>query len=85
MCYNITRKIYKGNVLSFDYNNISGYKVCPKNKLSNGIEVNEMVIVKPDFIKKIIKRKVRVMLEKLDEESDSDDTRKALDHVARYR
>lgn len=85
MYYNITKKQYKGDILSFDCNNISGYKVAPKNKVNDGIEVSKIVIVKPDFIKKILKRKVRVMLETLDDESDSDDTRKALDHVARYR
>lgn len=85
MYYNITKKQHEGSILFFDYNNINGYKVTPKNKVNDGIEVSEMVIVKPDFIKKLLKRKVRVMLETLDDESDSDDTRKALDHVARYR
>ena len=37
MYYNITKKQYEGDVLSFDCNNISGYKVSPKNKLANGI------------------------------------------------
>ena len=53
-------------------------------KVKGGILVNEMVIIKPDFIKKLLKKKVRLMLENLDSESD-DETRKALGHVERYR
>ena len=83
MYYLISKKQYKGDVLFFECN-LEGYKVTPKNKIKGGILVNEMVIIKPEFIKKLLKKKVRLMLENLDSESD-DDTRKALGHVERYR
>lgn len=83
MYYLISKKQYKGDVLFFDCN-LEGYKVKPKNKIKGGILVDEMVIIKPDFIKKLLKKKVRLMLENLDSDSD-DDTRKALGHVERYR
>jgi len=85
MYYNIAKKEFKGDTTSFNYNDIAGYKVTPKTKIKDGIEVTKMTIVKPEFIKKIIKKKVRLMLENLEDDSDSDDTRKALGHVERYR
>ena len=51
MYYLISKKQYKGDVLFFDCN-LEGYKVKPKNKIKGGILVDEMVIIKPDFIKK---------------------------------
>jgi hypothetical protein len=85
MYYFISKKKCGGNVLFLDFNKIDGYKVNPKNKIADGIVVSEMTIVKPYFINQLLKKKVRIMLEILDEESDSDDSRKALDDVQRYR
>ena len=84
MYYNISKKQYKGDVLFFDYDNIKGYKVTPKNKIKHGILVTNLTVVKKEFITKILKKKVRIMLEILDSDSD-DDTRKALDDIARYK
>jgi len=84
MYYNIIKKQYKGDVLFFDYDNIEGYKVFPKNKIKHGVLVTNLTVIKPDFITKILKKKVRIMLENLDSDSD-DNTRKALDDVARYK
>lgn len=84
MYYFVSKKPCKWEVLQIDIDSLSGYKVNPKNKIKNGIKVNEMIIVNRELIKKILKKKVRIMLENLDEES-SGDTRKALDHVQRYK
>lgn len=72
---------------------IKGYRIVPKNKVPYaGIAVNEMVIVKPDFIDKIIKKKIKLRLDYylrfiIDgiEGNDDDDSRKALDDLQRYR
>ena len=57
-----------------------------------GIKVNEMIIIKPSLIDKIIKRKIKkhldfylkVIIDNIDNDSD-DDTRIALDDLARYK
>jgi len=66
----------------------------PKNKVHyEGILVTEVCIVKPTFIEKMMKRKIknrldfylRYVIEGMDGEDDADDTRKALDDLQRYR
>lgn len=84
MYYSISKKTNK-SVFSFDFCEIEGYTVTPKNRIQDAILVSEMTIVKPEFIKKILKKKVRLMLENLDSQSDDDDTRKALDIIERYK
>lgn len=89
MNYLVTKNKNEVDVLFLE-NNINGYKLTPKIKISDGISVKEIIIVKQDFIKKLIKKKVRLMLEELDnlfdDSSDSSsDSRKALDHIQRYR
>lgn len=73
---------------------IKGYQFMPKNKVHyDGILVTEVCIVKPTFIEKMMKRKIknrldfylRYVIEGMDGEDDSDDTRKALDDLQRYR
>lgn len=78
-----------------DYKNIAGFKVKPKNgKKYGGVEVNEMLIIKPDFIDIILKRKIGKKLESylnyLIEVLDDDDTDGAklaqtLNDIERYR
>ena len=84
MHYFIKKDKYEGYIIFINYNKSKGYKVNPKGKLENAIYVNEMTIIKPSLIKKIIKRKIRIMLETIESESDSD-ARIALGDIERYR
>ena len=78
-----------------DYKNMAGFKVKPKNgKKYGGVEVSEMLIIKPDFIDLILKRKIGKKLENyinyLIEVLESDDTDGAklaqtLNDIDRYR
>lgn len=91
--YFISKKKYNGEVVFVNYDKTNGYKFNPKNNYPyEGIKVNEMVIIKPSLIEKIIKRKIKnrldfylkIIIDNLDDESD-DDTRIALDDLARYK
>ncbi len=83
------------DVVYIDYKNMAGFKVKPKNgKKYGGVEVNEMLIIKPDFIDLILKRKIGKKLEGyinyLIEVLESDDTdgsklAQTLNDIERYR
>ena len=91
--YLISKKKYNGEVVLVDYDKKSGYKLNPKNNYPyDGIKVNEMIIIKPSLIEKIIKRKIKhrldfylkIIIDNLDDDND-DDARIALDDLARYK
>ena len=88
--YLISKTNYNGEVVYLNINKENGYKVNPKNKITyDGVKVNEMVFIKPEFIQKIIKKKIKNKLELylrfIVQDSDDDDTRKALGDLQRYR
>jgi hypothetical protein len=70
---------------------MDGFKVTPKNTFEYpGIEVNSMLIVKPIFIEKMLKRKNKIKLNYylnyiINESDDDSDCRKVLDNIERYR
>lgn len=92
--YFISKDKYNGEVIYLNCDPVNGYKITPKNNIPyEGIMVNEMVIVKPSLAEKIIKRKIKnkidlylkLIIDNLDGSSSSDDTRKALGDVERYK
>ena len=55
--YTIARKKYDGEVTFINYSKLDGYKISPKNNIEYpGVEVNSILIIKPKFIEKDIKR-----------------------------
>ena len=91
--YFISKKNYKGEVVFVNYDKANGYKLNPKNNYQyDGIKVNEMIVIKPSLIEKIIKRKIKnrldfylkIIIENLDGDND-DDTRIALGDLERYK
>lgn len=91
--YFISKKNYNGEVVFVNCDKANGYKFSPKNNYPyEGVKVNEMIIIKPSLIEKIIKRKIKnrldfylkIIIDNLDDSSD-DDTRIALDDLARYK
>ena len=85
----ISKNNYNGEVVYLNIDNEKGYKIRPKNQLTDGIKVNEMVFMKPELIKKIIKRKLKNKLEFylsfVISDTDEDSTRRALGDLQRYR
>ena len=92
--YLISKEKYNGEIVYVNYDKLKGYRFTPKNNFPyDGIKVNEMIIIKPSFVEKIIKRKIKnrldfylkLIIDNLDGTDDSDDTRKALGDLERYR
>jgi len=90
MKYLISKQNNKGEVIALDFKRLKGYKVMPKNSIPyEGIKVNEMIIIKPSLIEKVIKRKIKNKLDLylsfiIDDTSD-DDARIALGDLERYK
>lgn len=86
---------YEGKIISVDTKKKKGYKVKPKNKVKyDGVVVNEMFVIKPSFVEKIIKRKVGVKLDSYlqyiikmleDESCDASSTNVVLSDLNRYK
>lgn len=89
--YLISKQNYNGEVVYLNIDKNSGYKINPKNNVPyDGVKVNEMIVIKPDLIKKVIRRKIKNRLELylkflISDSDDTDDTRKALGDLQRYR
>lgn len=81
--YSINKNKKKTKV-SINVDNIKGYKVTPKNKIHyDGTKVKEMLLINPNFIDAIIKKKTTKKLESyleyvinivIDEDTDDSDT-----------
>ena len=90
--YIVARKKYNGEVTFINYSKLDGYKICPKNNVEYpGVEVNSILIIKPKFIEKVIKRKNKIKLNYylnyiIDEsDDDSSNLREVLDNIERYK
>lgn len=92
--YLISKDKYNGEIVYVNYDKLKGYKFTPKKDLPyDGIKINEMIIIKPSLIEKVIKRKIKnrldyylkLIIENLDDDSDDSDTRKALGDLERYK
>ena len=60
--YLISKEKYNGEIVYVNYDKLRGYKFTPKNNFPyDGIKVNEMIIIKPSFVEKVIKRKKGVV------------------------
>ena len=79
-----------------DYSKNNGYGFTPKNHVKYaGIKVNKLVLVKPTFVEKVLKKKIKKKLDlylqymiRLLEESDESSSSKlgaTLDEISRYR
>ena len=86
--YLVSKEKYNGEIVYVNYDKLRGYKFTPKNNFHyDGIKV------KPSFVEKVIKRKIKnrldfylkLIIENLDGADDSDDTRKALGDLERYK
>lgn len=83
--YFISRDMQSGEVVYIEYNK-DGYKISPKAKKKDAIEVNKIIFVSPKLTEKLIKKKINNKISKLllelntfydenDEDSESEETR----------
>lgn len=78
----VKKEANKDVITYMEYEKLKGFNVKPKNnlKFEDMINVNEMIIINPSLIEKLIDKKCRKKLEKLllmlsiVDEDDSDDT-----------
>ena len=62
--YFISRDMQSGEVVYLEYNK-DGYKVSPKAKKKDAIEVNKIVFVSPSLTEKLLKKKINNKISKL--------------------
>ncbi len=62
--YYLSTEDYNGEIVYIDYSKAKGFKVTPKNQIKyDGVMVNQMVIINPSFIEKVLKRKIKRKLD----------------------
>lgn len=74
--YYVSRDNETKEIIYMEYNKIEGYKITPKTKKEDAIEVSKIVFVSPTLTEKLIKKKLelklRNLLSKLNELDDDD-------------
>ena len=60
--YVLVKEQYTNDVVYIDYKKKKGFKFTPLNKIKyDGIVVNKMIVIKPNFIEKVLKKTVRYL------------------------
>lgn len=62
--YFINKDIKTGEIVYLEYNK-EGYKITPKTKKKDAIEVNKIVFVSPTLTEKLLKKKINSKISKL--------------------
>lgn len=95
--YYLDMRNIHGEIVYLDYNKFDGFKITPKNQISyDGVVVNKLILIKPSFIEKVLKKKINRklksyleyfmhILETIDEEDDGTLLDIALNDLDRYR
>ncbi|MFV0249912.1 MAG: hypothetical protein ACK5HP_02620 [Bacilli bacterium] len=61
--YIVSKTNSYGDLIVIDYSKINGLKLAPKDGLDYpGVSVNSFTIIKPSFIEKALKRKIKIKL-----------------------
>lgn len=61
--YTLVRESDKNEIVYVDYSKLSGFKFEPRKGLDyEGIRVNKLILIKPSFVEKILKRKIQIRL-----------------------
>ena len=62
--YYLVRNEYNNNDAIIDNRKLRGFQVTPKNQVKyDGVQVNHMTVIKPAFIEKVLKRKIKRRLD----------------------
>lgn len=90
--YVIAKRNNNGEITFIDYSKIDGFKIAPKNTIAYpGVEINTMILIKPIFIEKVLKKKIKRKLDYYlnyiieESEDGSSDHRQALSNIERYK
>ena len=93
--YLLSRDSKSREIVFLDYNKLDGYEFSPKNSSEYiGLNVNKIVVIKPSFVEKVLKKKVKRRLDLYlqfivnmlnDEDTDPTSLRAVLNDVERFR
>ena len=95
--YLLVRNKETNELVYIDYEKAKGYGFTPKNHVKyEGIKIDKLVLVKPTFVEKVLKKKIKkkldlylqYMIKLLEEDSDSESSSHlgaALNEISRYR
>lgn len=95
--YQLIEKKDDMKIVEGSLKNLNGYKFVPKNEVEyDGITVSKMLLIKPTFIEKLLKKKIKrkldgylkFIVEIIDDEegsSDEEHLNHVLDDLARYK
>ncbi len=93
--YKIFKNAYSCKTFNIDKTKLNGFLVHPKNEVEySGIKVNSLLMIKPSFVEKVLKKKnkrkieyyLNYIIELIDSDDASDGTlREALNSLSRYR
>lgn len=93
--YILCKKKHEQELIYLNYDIKGGFKFKPKNKVEySGVKVNEMVVINPSFIEKVLKRKIKKKLDSYlhflimlldNEDTDPTNLRHALNDLEKYR
>lgn len=93
--YILCKKKQEQELIYLNYDIKGGFKFKPKNKVEySGVKVNEMVVINPSFIEKVLKRKIKKKLDSYlhflimlldNEDTDPTNLRHALNDLEKYR
>lgn len=62
--YYLSTEDYNGEIVYLDYSKMKGFKITPRNQVKyDGVVVNQMVLMNPSFIEKVLKRKIKRKLD----------------------
>ncbi len=62
--YYLVRNEYNNHDAIIDNRKLRGFQVTPKNQVKyDGVQVNHMTVIKPAFIEKVLKRKIKRRLD----------------------
>lgn len=94
--YVVTKNKYDDRTIKIDSGKMNGFKITPKNEITyDGVVVNSLLLMKPSFVEKILKKKNKKKLEyylqymiSLTEDDSNEDPAtiaQALNDLSRYK
>lgn len=95
--YYLIRDEYNNNEAIIENRKLRGFEVTPKNQIKyEGVQVNQMTVIKPAFIEKVLKRKIKrrldaylqyiiQLLDNADSENGNTSVQIALNDLDRYK
>lgn len=93
--YYIYKKGNEREIVYFDYSKLKGFDFTPKGKITGGVVVNKMVIIKPSMIEKVLRKKIKrkldlylkLIIKYIESEDGTSDAslREALNDLSRYK